>query len=168
MALSKIKASTLPSGTVLQVKQATSNTRFASTSTSWVDTALFSLSFDNALQSGSKVFCTIEATVGEEQAGAWAVPVCLTLYEDSTNIGDSTFGIVAGHGVDEYASQTQYAVERLYGSLLYTPTATNPTYKLYMRTNNTTGFNRTIGSPWSTDSRYNVGGTRITLMEIAG
>ena len=167
--LTDVTAAGLPSGTVLQVKQATATGEATKSDITWVDSGLFTgVTFDNALQSGSKVFCTIEATVSEAQAGAWAVPCCLTLYEGSTNIGDSTFGIVAGHGVDEHSANAQYTMERLYGSLLYTPTATNPSYKLYMRTNNTSGFNRTIGSANNTDSRYNVGGTRITLMEIAG
>ncbi len=167
--------SALPAGVggkVLQVKQALSNTRAVKSSVTFVDTELFAgITFDNNLQANSKVFATIEATIGEQNSGSWAKPCELTLYEGATNIGnDSHSGVVGSLAiVNGNSGNDTYGMERVYGSILYTPSSTNPSYKLYLKTVGTVAFNRTVGASYNTGTTdYTVGGTRITLMEIAG
>ena len=157
-----------PAGSVLQVAQASAAGEFSSSSTSFVDTGLITLSFPNNIQSGNKVLVQIEATIGEAYSGNWANPMYLTAYctSQSANIGDSTTGIVGGNAVSNaYNSANNYDMERLYGSLLYTPTVTNPTLKLYMRS--IVAFVRNIGSSNASSVNYDVGGTRMTIMEIS-
>jgi len=158
-----------PTGSVLQVAQASATGEFTSSSTSFVDTGLITVSFPNNIQSGNKVLVQIEASISEAYSGSWAAPIYLTAYctSQSANIGDATTGIVGGNAVANAQGYTnnQYDIDRLYGSLLYTPTVTNPTLKLYMRS--ILAFNRTIGSANNASSTYDVGGTRMTIMEIA-
>lgn len=167
--------SALPAGVggkVLQVKQALSNTKAIKSSLTFVDTGLFAgVTFDNNLQANSKVFATIEATIGEQNASSWGKPCELTLYEGATNIGnDANSGIVGSVAfVTGFNANDTYGMERVYGSILYTPSSTNPSYKLYLKSASTVAFNRTVGASYNAGSTdYTVGGTRITLMEIAG
>jgi len=171
MALTKITGnglatSGLPAGSVLQVKQIVNNTKITKASTSFVDSGLFSgFTFDNNLQANSKVFATIEATIGEQNSASWAYPFVLTLYEGSTNIGtDANSGICGSLAVISGNNGNDiYGMERVYGSILYSPSSTNPSYKLYVKSVSGT-FNRAVGG----SININTGGTRITLMEIAG
>lgn len=157
---------TTPAGHVVQVKQASSNTRFNFTSTSFVDTSLFSLSFDNNISATSKVLVQVEASIGEDQNSGWAQPCVLTIYESGTNIGDDyNDGIVSGHGVDANLNTSQYTVERLSGSKFYTPSSTSPVYTLRVKSQG--GISRTIGGPNNSGAAYQTGGTRITIMEVA-
>ena len=171
--LSAVTVAGIPirSGSVLQVKQELSNTKSIKSSLTFVDTGLFTgMTFDNNLQANSKVFAIIEATIGEQNSTAWAQPCELTLYEGSSNIGnDANSGIVGSIAiVSGNSGNDTYGMERVYGSILYTPSSTNPSYKLYLRTTGVTAFNRTVGGSYNTGhADYIVGGTRITLMEIA-
>jgi hypothetical protein len=155
-------------GKIIQVAQASAAGEFSSSSTSFVDTGLITVSFANNIQSGNKVLVQIEATIGEAYSGSWAIPMYLTAYctSQSANLGDTTTGIVGGNAISNaYNSANNYDMERLYGSLLYTPTVTNPTLKLYMRS--VSAFVRNIGSSNAGSLNYDVGGTRMTIMEIA-
>jgi len=170
--LSAVTVAGIPirAGSILQVKQALSNTKVIKSDTSFVDTGLFAgLTFDNNLQSNSKVFATIEATIGEQNANGWAVPCELTLYEGSSNIGnDGNSGLCGSIAVINGNNGNDiYGMERVYGSILYTPSSNNPSYKLYMKSA-TNSFNRVVGGSYDTgQSSYIVGGTRITIMEVA-
>ena len=173
MALSKIKSGSIAigvGGKVLQVKQALSNAKAIKSSNTFVDSELFTgVTFDSNLQSNSKVFATIEATIGEENSGSWALPCELTLYEGSSNIGNNANSGICGSisVISGNSGQDVYAMERVYGSILYTPSTTNPSYKLYIKSA-VTAFNRVVGSSYSSgNSAYVTGGTRITLMEIS-
>ena len=161
--------SDFPAGSILQVAQSSASGEFSSSSTSCVDTGLVTVSFPNNIQSGNKVLVQIEASISEAYSGSWASPIYLTAYctSQSANIGDSSTGIVGGNTIAN-ASGVQgnnYDIDRLYGSLLYTPTVTNPTLKLYMRSH--FAFTRNIGSPNAGNTIYDVGGTRMTIMEIS-
>lgn len=156
----------MAAGHVVQVKQASSNSRFTTQSTSFVDTGFFSLSFDHDIALTSKVLVQIEATIGEINSTLWARPVVLTVYEDSTNIGDDLFsGIASSHPVNENATQNIYLMQKLTGSILYTPTATSPVYTFRVRS--TAAFTRSIGGAYDPNSAWQTGGTRLTIMEIA-
>ena len=158
------------SGKVLQVKQALSNVKATKSSASFVDSGLFTgVTFDSNLRSNSKVFATIEATIGEQNSGTWALPCELTLYEGSSNIGNNANSGICGSISVIYGNDGRdvYAMERVYGSILYSPSSTNPSYKLYIKSA-VSAFNRVIGSSYSSgNSAYVTGGTRITLMEIS-
>jgi len=166
--LSAVTAAGIPirGGSVVQVKHAVNNTKITKTSTSFVDSGLFTgVTFDNNLQANSKVFATVEATIGEAQSSSWAYPFVLTLYEGSTNIGTDANGGLCGSiaVINGNNGNDIYGMERVYGSILYTPSSTNPSYKLYVKSVSGT-FDRVVGG----SVNIQAGGTRITLMEIAG
>jgi hypothetical protein len=162
----------LPSGTIVQVKHFISDNEFVSSSTSFVNTNLITASFDNSIQSGSKVYATMSVSIGEAFNSAWAQPVYLTLYQGTnsdvgSNIGDSTRGIVGGNAISNADTQNNvYDLERLSGSILHTPSNTNPYYRLFMRSHSP--FPRYIGSPASSTVSYNVGRTMVTIFEVVG
>ena len=159
-----------PSGSVLQMKQAMSNSRVTTSSTTFVDTGLFTgLTFDDALQANSKVLVQLQVAFGENDAGAWARTNDITIYEGSTNIGDNNNdALISGHAAHPgYSTSTDYQIHLGFGSILYTPSSTNPSYKVYWKTNS--AFQRTLGGMQNTgQSDYSMGGTRLTIMEIAG
>ena len=163
----------LPAGTVIQMKHFTADGEFSSASTSFTNTSLITASFDNTLQSGSKVYATISATIGEVYHGSWANPVYLTLYQgtssaNGSNIGDGTRGMVGGSAVSNAATQqqNQYDMERLSGAIYHTPSNTDPYYRLFMKSG--AAFTRFIGSAGNSSATYNVGRTNVTIFEIAG
>jgi hypothetical protein len=164
---------TLPAGSFVQIKHAISDAEFTSSSTSFVNSGLFTLTFDNPIQSGSKVYAQISATIGELFNNSWAAPVFLTLYQGTissygSNIGDSVRGIVGGNAIANASGtvQNEYDMDRLHGTVYHTPSNTNPHYYLFMRSH--AAFARYIGSAANAGSTYDVGRTSITLMEIAG
>ena len=179
MALSKITnggvaPSGMPAGTIIQMKHLTSDGEFSTASTSFTNTSLITGSFDNTLQSGSKVYATISATISENYSGNWAAPVYLTLYQgtssaNGSNIGDSTRGIVGGNAVSNAAVQqnNQYDMERLSGAIYHTPSNTDPYYRLFMRTTNA-NITRFVGSAANSGTLYNAGRTNVTIFEVAG
>ncbi len=155
-------------GKVLQVAQSESQGVFYTSSTTFVDTGLVTVSFSNNLSSGSKVLVSIEATIGEQYTGSWAQPTFLTVYDtvQGANIGHSSYGIVGGNAVaGANHSNNHYDMARLMGSKLYTPTGTAPIYKLYLRSVSA-GTSRGIGRSHANTASYQVAGTRITIMEI--
>ena len=169
-ALTNVTSAGLPSGTVLQVKQAISNSRVTTSSTSFVDTGLFTgVTFDNALQPNSKVLVQLQVAFGETDNGSWARTTDITIYEGSTNIGDNNNdALISGHAAHPgNSTATRYQIHQAFGSILYTPSSTNPSYKVYWKCNS--AFTRTLGGMQSAEQTdYSMGGTRLTLMEIAG
>ena len=154
-------------GMILQTINATTNTEFQfSSANSWVDTGLFSMTFPNALQSGSKVLCTIYATLGEAFDNSWGSRTMISIFENTTNKGDATYGVVNGNAqMTGNASYTQYECNRLVGSILFTPSVTNGTYKLYA--NQKGAGAKYIGGVQNTDAGVPQGATQLTLQEIA-
>lgn len=156
---------------ILQVKQVIADGEFSTTSTSFVNTDLFTLSFDNTLKSGSKVLASIELSYGESYSTYWAQPHYFTLYQGTSttlgsNIASSTRGMVGGNAIaNAYDSANQYDIDRISASNLHTPTNTDPHYRLYVRTISNT---RTlyVGSAANSNSNYDVGRTICTIMEV--
>lgn len=171
---SKISAPNLqlPSGSIIQVKTGTFTTSngdtASSNSTSFVDSGL-SVTFDNDLASGSKVYCMFNVTFGQTDAtSAWANPTHMTIYEGGVNRGDSSTGLGSGNAnAGGGGSAMQYELVRMSGSTLFTPSTTvTPTCSLYYRTQ-ASQITSYINRAGNTSSTYNVSST-ITLMEVAG
>lgn len=156
---------------ILQIKQTISDSEFSTTSTSFVNTGLFTVSFDNALKSGSKVLAMIELSFGESYSSSWAQPHYFTLYQgtsssNGSNIASSTQGMVGGNAIaNAHDGYNEYDIARVSAMNLHTPTNTTPHYRLFVRTLSNTRT-LTIGSANNSNAFYNVGRSIITLMEV--
>tara|TARA_R100000654_G_scaffold20155_1_gene40789 strand:+ start:37 stop:555 length:519 start_codon:yes stop_codon:yes gene_type:complete len=159
--------SVLPTGSVLQTIQGTSNARYTLDSAdTWENTGFVSLTFPNALQSNSKVLARINVLLGEVQDNGWASRTAVTIFENSTNKGNPNTGIVSSSAHDSGSVNTIYKAERMSGELLFTPSVTNGTYTLYCKAPNS--YARTIGGTSAIGSNNPVGNTQVTLQEIKG
>ncbi len=156
----------MPAGHVLQTIAQNADGAFASSSTSWVNTGLISLTFPNNLQATSKVLVRIHLTFGEEANSSWANRSSFTIFENSTNKGDDSLGIVNGSAHHQGNSNTTYETARVTGEELFTPSVLNGTYALYFRAN--VSFARAIGRPNTDNASYSDGKTQVVLQEIAG
>jgi len=140
----------IATGKVLQVVTATDNTQRSTTSTSFV-TASNTLSVDiTPSATSSKIFVITQFTSGasaDDQLGYF------TINRDSTNLGDSTNGIVrfASYiGADNYSPIAM--------SILDSPSSTSAlTYQVYMKVSAGTSY-----------INYGAGKVSITAYEIAG
>ena len=156
---------------ILQVKQVIADGEFSTTSTSFVNSSLFYLAFDNAIKGGSKVLAKIELSFGESYSSAWAQPHYFTLYQGTSNavgsnIADATRGMVRGNAIaNAHDGYNQYDIARISASCLHTPSNTNPFYRLFVRTI-TNSRTLHIGSASHSNSYYNVGRTICTIMEV--
>tara|TARA_R110001592_G_scaffold256313_2_gene520044 strand:+ start:993 stop:1514 length:522 start_codon:yes stop_codon:yes gene_type:complete len=173
MALTKLNSASvierLPVGSVLQTIQGTSDARYTLDSTNtWENTGFVSLTFPNNLQSNSKVLARIHSLISEDADGNWASSVALTIFENSTNKGNATIGIVSGNAhAAGHASSTDYFCERITGEILFTPSVLNGTYTLHCLAPNS--YVRVIGGTFSTAStNYPYGNTQVILQEIKG
>ena len=155
----------MPAGHVIQTIASNSDTRFASSSTSWVDTGLFSLTFPNNLQTGSKVLARIHATIGEAGDSAWSNRVSLSIFENTTNKGSDDYGMVNGNAQHQGTSYTVYEINRLTGEEMFTPSVLDGTYKLYFKSQS--GFERVVGMSQNTGTHNPTGKTQVILQEIA-
>ena len=155
----------LPVGSVLQTINTQVDTEVSKSSTNWEDTGLFSMTFPNALQPNSKVLGTIYTTLGEIMNNGWGSATYFTIYENSTNKGHATYGIVNGNAqMTGHASYTIYECNRQVGQLLFTPSVTNGTYKLYVKSG--ANYAKTIGGTASTGVSEPTGASQMTLQEI--
>jgi len=155
----------LPVGSVLQTIQGSSDARYTLDSTdTWENTGFVSLTFPNALQSNSKVLVRINVLIGEVSDSGWAARTALTIFENSTNKGHATYGIVSSSAHDNGSANTVYKAESMSGELLFTPSVTNGTYTLYCKAPNS--YARTIGGTANTSANTPVGNTQVTLQEI--
>jgi|9_EtaG_2_1085328.scaffolds.fasta_scaffold02935_3 ribosomal protein L18 len=155
-------------GGVRQVKQVTANGEFGTASTSYVNTGLVNLSFDNAIASGSKVLVQLETFLGEHYHGSWAGHAGITVFDGSTNIGnsgDSSFRSIHASTAGNDSGATQYLVMMVYGSVLHTPASTTPAYTIRLKSHNSS-MTRYLGSPANGSTSYDTGGTRLTIWEI--
>ena len=135
MALTKLNSASvidrLPTGSVLQTIQGSSDARYTlDAATTWEDTGFVSLTFPNNLQSNSKVLVRIHAILGEIANGSWASLTALTIFENSTNKGHASLGIVCSSAHAQNSVNTVYMSERMSGELLFTPSVLNGTYTL--------------------------------------
>jgi hypothetical protein len=157
----------LPTGSVLQTIQGSSDARYTLDSTdTWENTGFVSLTFPNALQSNSKVLVRINVLIGEANDSGWSSRTAVTIFENSTNKGHATYGIVSASAHDNGSVNTQYKVESMSGELLFTPSVTNGTYALYCKAPKS--YERFIGGSQNTGSPSPVGNTKVTLQEIKG
>ena len=157
----------MPAGHVLQTIAGNSDTVFNSTSTSWTDTGLFSLTFPRNLQSGSKVLARVMATIGETANNNWSNRMNLSIFENTTNKGSDSYGVVNGNAHHQgNTSWTQYEARRISGEVLFTPSVLNGTYKLYFK-GNTGSITFYVGRSSGAQSQNPIGQTQLILQEIA-
>ena len=154
-------------GQVIQTANSNTNTEFQfTTAGSWVNTGLVSMTFPNALQTGSKVLVRVYATLGEANHNTWGAATAITIFENSTNKGDDTWGIAnANAQMTGNASYTQYEGNRLVGEIMFTPSVTNGTYTLYAKQHG--AGTKVIGGVLNSGTSVPQGATQVTLMEIA-
>ncbi len=156
-------------GGIAQVKQQTANGEFTTASTSFVNSNLISLSFDNAIASGSKVLVQLETSISEVQNSGWARGHPVTVFDGSTNIGNDTFGgfRTLHSALESNSGNNVYMNMMMYGSVLYTPSSTSPSYTVRLKSDTGGGgWNVTMGSSAATSGSYNWGGTRLTIYEV--
>jgi hypothetical protein len=134
-------------GKVLQVLTATDSTQRTTTSTSFV-TASNTLSVDiTPSAASSKVLIMISTVIGNNTAEAQAIS---TIYRDSTNLGDSTKGMLDTY---HFGGTTRQSASLIF---LDSPSSTSElTYQLYVR-----------GTGGTTEINYNGGKGSIIVMEI--
>jgi len=157
----------LPVGSVLQTIQGSSDARYTLDSTdTWENTGFVSLTFPNALQSNSKVLVRINVLLGEASASSWSARTALTIFENSTNKGHATYGIVSSSAHDNGSGNTQYKSESMTGELLFTPSVTDGTYTLYCKAPNSHA--RYIGGTAENGGNSPKGNSQVTLQEIKG
>lgn len=154
-------------GHMIQVINSNTNSEFSfASANTWVNTGLVSMTFPKALTTGSKVLVRIYATLGEHHNNTWGAATCLTIYENSVNKGDATWGIAnANAQMTGNTSYTQYEGNRLVGEILFTPSVTNGTYTLYALQKG--AGQKHIGGVANTGASVPQGTTQVTLMEIA-
>ncbi len=165
-------SSNMPSGVTLQTKTFQSISVATTTSNTFTDTGLFSAQFDTALQSNSKVLATVNCIIGQPYDGSWAVLNYITIFDGSTNKGDSTspdsYGIAGAAPLGASWAGTGYIQHdstHIAGSLLFTPSSTNPTIKVAFKSHNS--VNLAIGRSWATGSDLYISPTRLTIQEIS-
>ena len=134
-------------GKVLQVLTATDSTQRSTTSTSFV-TASNSLSVDiTPSATSSKVLIMISTVIGNDTEEAQAIS---TIYRASTNLGDSTKGMLDTY---HFGGTTRQSASLIF---LDSPSSTAQlTYQLYVR-----------GTGGTTEINYNGGKGSIIVMEI--
>jgi hypothetical protein len=137
----------LVTGKVLQVLTATDSTQRTTTSTSFV-TASNTLSVDiTPSAASSKVLIMISTVIGNNTEEAQAIS---TIYRDSTNLGDSTKGMLDTY---HFGGTTRQSASLIF---LDSPSSTSQlTYQLYVR-----------GTGGTTEINYNGGKGSIIVMEI--
>ena len=174
LAASAVSSAKLPAGSIVQVAQAISHSQFNSNSTSFTNTGLITLNFSNTLQSGSKVLACIDLTFGESYSGNWGYPHYFTLFAGTSgatgsNVAHATYGMGGANamaGAVDSSYGTQYDLSRFSARDFHTPPNTNPYYRLFVRTGiNTRSVH--IGENGNDGTIYEVGGTIVTIMEVA-
>jgi len=165
-------SSNMPSGVTLQTKTFQTETAATTTSNTFTDTGLFSAQFDTALQSGSKVLATVHCIIGQPYAGSWARMNFITIFDGSTNKGDSstpdTYGIGGNAplgGSWAGSGYIQHDAAHISGSLLFTPSSTNPTIKIAYKTHD--GVSLSIGRTWASGQPLYLSPTRLIIQEIS-
>tara|TARA_B100000427_G_scaffold165726_1_gene137679 strand:- start:193 stop:702 length:510 start_codon:yes stop_codon:yes gene_type:complete len=162
-----------PSGTqdkecrVLQMKSVRTNSIDSGNETSWTQTGLIDLQFDNNILSDSHVCVMINCNIGEDHNNAWANPMYVTAYcATDGNLGDSTRGVCGSWTSFMGRADTwvQYGQQRISGCIQYNPSTTTPRYYLYRKS--AAGFTRYIGRCANSSTSYNTGNTQMTIWEL--
>ena len=153
-------------GMILQTAVAQSDSKITKDSTSWVDTGLFTLQFANNLQTGSKVLCRFHVSMGEVHNNAWGSATYFSVFENTTNMGNATYGMANGNAqMTGDVNYTQYEMNRLTGEALFTPAVNNGTYKLYVKS--AVSYTKTIGGCANTGGTVPLGATQLVIQEVA-
>ena len=151
---------------VLQMKTARTNSIDSGSETSWTQTGLIDLQFDNNILSDSHVAVMINCSIGEDYNSSWANPMYVTAYcATDGNLGDSTRG-VCGSWVDFMGRANdwvQYGQQRISGIIQYNPSTTTPRYYLYRKS--TASFTRYVGRCANNNGNYVTGRTTMTIIE---
>lgn len=152
---------------VLQIKTGVSDSVDSGNETSWTQTGLIDLQFDNAILSDSHVTVMINCSIGEDHNSSWATPMYVTAYcATDGNIGDSTRGICGGwvDFMGRADNWTQYGQQRISGCIQYNPSTTTPRYYLYRKS--IASFTRYVGRCANNSSTYVTGRTTMTIIEM--
>ena len=118
-------------GMILQTAVAQSDSKITKYSTSWVDTGLFTLQFANNLQTGSKVLCRFNVSLGEAHNNAWGSATYFSIFENTELSSD---------GADD-SSITAYLLKSIIidnGSILIGHTSTQALHEV--QAHNSSGF----------------------------
>ena len=158
---------------ILQTKTFVTESVATTTSNTFTDTGLFSAQFDTALQSSSKVLATVHCIIGQPYDGSWARLNYITIFDGSTNKSDSpsnpdTYGIGGNAPLGASWAGTGYIQHdsaHISGSVLFTPSSTNPTIKLAYKSHDS--VNLSIGRHWAGGETLAVSPTRLTIQEIS-
>jgi len=159
----------MSAGSILQMKNLVVTNSATTTSTSFTDTGLFAAQFDNTLLSSSKVFAMMHCTIGQPYDGQWARLNYITIFDGSTNVGNANYGIAAGSPLGGSWSGTQYIQYDncpLSGSVIFTPSSTNPTIKLAYKTFNNVSLR--IGGNHNYGISAYYAATHLMIAEIGG
>jgi len=152
---------------VLQMKSVRTNSVDSGNETSWTQTGLIDLQFDNNILSDSHVCVMINCNIGEDHHSSWANPMYVTAYcATDGNLGDSTRGVCGSWTsfMGRADNWVQYGQQRISGIIKYNPSTTTPRYYLYRRSN--AAFTRYIGRSAHTSSSFNTGNTQMTIWEL--
>jgi len=171
--LTGLTSGQMPAGVTLQTKTFVTETAAETTSNTFTDTGLFSAQFSNALQSGSKVLATVNCVIGQPYDGSWAKMNFITIFDGSTNKSDSpsnpnTYGIGGNAPLGAAWAGTgyiQHDAAHITGSLLFTPSSTNPTIKVAFKSHDS--VNLSIGRTWASGQALYLSPTRLTIQEIS-
>ena len=161
--LSNVTSAGLPSGTVLQVKQAAKTDVFSTASTSFVDVTDMSVNITPS-STNSKILIQLSLSLGAN-AGSFACFPRMLRGSTVIHAADTDYG----NGIEaafmfEAGANTVFPLSWTY---LDSPSTTSSTtYKLQMRVNTSTGYVNRQSS--MTDSSWSGGVSSLTLMEIAG
>ena len=152
---------------VLQMKSVRTNSVDSGNETSWTQTGLIDLQFDNNILSDSHVCVMINCNIGEDHHSSWANPMYVTAYcATDGNLGDGTRGVAGSWTsfMGRADNWVQYGQQRISGIIKYNPSTTTPRYYLYRRSN--VSWTRYIGRCANNSSSYNTGNTQMTIWEL--
>ena len=125
--LKRIDASLVGKGKVLQVITAVDTTQRSTNSTSWVTASSSATVAITPSATSSKIYALLTGNFSANDGDdGW----CVTLYRDSTNLGNATVGLASGNSVPG-VSGTYFPTTM---SILDSPSSTSElTYQLYVK-----------------------------------
>ena len=141
---------TMPTGSVLQVVNTSSQAQLITTSTAWVATSL--VATITPTSTSSKILIVFNMPAYQASAGSHEAATLFRGTVSGTNLGDSSWGFGSVH------SSSGAILATLSGNYLDSPSTTSAqTYTVAHRVNGGTGY-----------AMINVAFGGITLMEISG
>lgn len=126
MALTKLNSFSMPTGSVLQVVSGSTSTQVNVASTTYTDTGLTASITPSS--TSSKIFATVQGGSFYNTTTAGVTMRC-TIYRDSTNLGDSDYGLARYSSPGGSWTITPHSF-----SVLDSPSSTSSlTYEVYYR-----------------------------------